>query len=166
MYQHFADVTGLLLSKGRPYFRKLVLGRGCPSERSAALEGNSILLAQSNAGEVAASLPPGESTACDNLCVIFKTGSSDVKRAAPLIVCRGQFLACAGLREEQRWTAGVSGQLHATERDRLYEGSLVEQHDEWEAGDRRYFSEASMTELATMNNPNKEVEMMPEITAA
>ncbi len=43
---------------------------------------------------------------------------------------------------------------------------LVEQHDEWEAGDRRYFSEASMTELAAMNNPHKEVEMMPEITAA
>jgi hypothetical protein len=29
---------------------------------------------------------------------------------------------------------------------------LVEQHDEWEAGDRRY-SEASMLELKNMNNP-------------
>jgi len=30
---------------------------------------------------------------------------------------------------------------------------LIEQHDEWEAAERRYFSEASMLELATMNNP-------------
>lgn len=31
--------------------------------------------------------------------------------------------------------------------------ALIEQHDEWEAGERRYFSEASMLKLATMNNP-------------
>lgn len=49
---------------------------------------------------------------------------------------------------------------------RLAGAVLVEQHDEWEAADRRYFSEASMAELAAMNNPNKEVEAMPEITAA
>ena len=28
---------------------------------------------------------------------------------------------------------------------------LIEQHDQWEAGERRYSSEASMLELATMN---------------
>jgi putative transposase len=49
---------------------------------------------------------------------------------------------------------------------RLAGAVLVEQHDEWEAGDRRYFSAASMAELAAMNNPTKEVEPMPEITAA
>ena len=49
---------------------------------------------------------------------------------------------------------------------RLAGAVLVEQHDEWEAGDRRYFSAASMAELADMNNPTKEVQPMPEITAA
>ncbi|ASD24218.1 hypothetical protein B7495_18210 (plasmid) [Cryobacterium sp. LW097] len=29
---------------------------------------------------------------------------------------------------------------------------LIEQHDEWGAGERRYFSEASMLELATRNS--------------
>lgn len=49
---------------------------------------------------------------------------------------------------------------------RLAGAVLVEQHDEWEAGDRRYFSAASMAELETMNNPDKEAVAMPEITAA
>ncbi|PRZ39645.1 transposase-like protein [Antricoccus suffuscus] len=49
---------------------------------------------------------------------------------------------------------------------RLAGAVLLEQHDEWEAGDRRYFSTASMAELAAMNNPEKEVEVMPEISAA
>jgi putative transposase len=49
---------------------------------------------------------------------------------------------------------------------RLAGAVLVEQHDEWEAGDRRYFSAASMAELEAMNHPAKEVETMPEITAA
>ncbi|TFC16890.1 hypothetical protein E3O46_17265 [Cryobacterium glucosi] len=46
---------------------------------------------------------------------------------------------------------------------------LIEQHDEWEAGERRYFSEASMLELATMNNPIKVIDeavIFPELAAA
>jgi len=46
---------------------------------------------------------------------------------------------------------------------------LIEQHDEWEAGDRRYFSESSMLELKTMNDPTiavPEVTPLPELIAA
>jgi putative transposase len=52
---------------------------------------------------------------------------------------------------------------------RLAGAVLVEQHDEWEAGDRRYFSESSMLELKTMNDPTvvvEEVTPLPELIAA
>ena len=52
---------------------------------------------------------------------------------------------------------------------RLAGAVLVEQHDEWEAGDRRYFSESSMLELKTMNDPTTTIEettTLPELIAA
>jgi len=52
---------------------------------------------------------------------------------------------------------------------RLAGSVLIEQHDEWEAGDRRYFSTASMLELKAMNAATETVEEMnliPELTAA
>jgi putative transposase len=53
---------------------------------------------------------------------------------------------------------------------RLAGAVLVEQHDEWEAGDHRYLSEASMAELKAMNTaatePIEDVILHPELTAA
>jgi putative transposase len=51
---------------------------------------------------------------------------------------------------------------------RLAGAVLVEQHAEWEAGDRRYFSESSRLELKTMNDPTtiEETTTLPELTAA
>ena len=52
---------------------------------------------------------------------------------------------------------------------RLAGSVLIEQHDEWEAGDRRYFSAASMLELKAMNVAAEtigEVNLIPELTAA
>jgi putative transposase len=53
---------------------------------------------------------------------------------------------------------------------RLAGAVLIEQHDEWAAGDRRYLSEASMATLHTMDAPDKDtieaVITLPELTAA
>ena len=42
----------------------------------------------------------------------------------------------------------------------------IEQHDEREAGERSYLSEASMLELATMNNPIDEAVILSELGRA
>jgi len=52
---------------------------------------------------------------------------------------------------------------------RLAGSVLIEQHDEWGAGDRRYFFAASMLELKAMNvsiEAVEEVNLTPELTAA
>jgi len=49
---------------------------------------------------------------------------------------------------------------------RLAGAVLIEQHDEWAASDRRYFSEASMTLLMTKTNPNEGQVNTPELMTA
>lgn len=50
---------------------------------------------------------------------------------------------------------------------RLAGAILLEQHDEWDAGERRYFSAASMLTVATMNQlPDEEAIAIPELSAA
>jgi transposase-like protein len=49
---------------------------------------------------------------------------------------------------------------------RLAGAVLVEQHDEWDAGDRRYLAAASMLELTVTTPPAEEVIAIPEIAAA
>ena len=49
---------------------------------------------------------------------------------------------------------------------RLAGAVLIEQHDEWAASDRRYFSEASMTLLMTKTNPNEGQVNPPELMTA
>jgi len=52
---------------------------------------------------------------------------------------------------------------------RLAGSVLIEQHDEWEAGDRLYSSEASMLELRIMNtavDTLEEVNTLPQLSAA
>lgn len=46
---------------------------------------------------------------------------------------------------------------------------LIEQRDEWEAAERRYFSSSSMLELAVMITAKaigEDVMILPELTAA
>jgi hypothetical protein len=43
---------------------------------------------------------------------------------------------------------------------------LIEQHDEWAASDRRYFSEASMTLLMTKINSHEGHVNTPELLTA
>jgi len=49
---------------------------------------------------------------------------------------------------------------------RLAGAVLVEQHDEWDAGERRYLTAASMLELTVTTPPAEEVIAIPEIVAA
>jgi len=49
---------------------------------------------------------------------------------------------------------------------RLAGAVLVEQHDEWDAGDRRYLAAASMLELTVTTPPTEEAIAIPEIVAA
>ncbi|ALE92324.1 hypothetical protein AOC05_08310 [Arthrobacter alpinus] len=75
-------------------------------------------------------------------------------------------------KEIKRRTVVVGVFPNAAALLRLAGSVLIEQHDEWEAAERRYFSEASMLELDTMNDPLEAIEaideavILPELGAA
>lgn len=73
------------------------------------------------------------------------------------------------LQQSQRRTDVVGVSPNAAALLRLAGSVLIEQHDEWEAGERRYFSSSSMLELAVMNSPVTVIDeavILPELTAA
>ena len=100
LYQHLSDAMRWLLSRGRPYFRKLILGKGDPADLSAGLVGNTILLAQPTTGQIQKQMPPPRHAFCDNLSVVFTTAREDVARAKPLHTSRSLYLRCAHLRQQ------------------------------------------------------------------
>ena len=114
-------------------------------------------------------------------------GRSHPKVAAMLTEAEGDLLAFAGFprrhwrqiwstnplervnKEIKRRTDVVGVFANAAALLRLAGSVLIEQHNEWEAGERRYFSETSMLELTTMNNPIEAIDeavILPELTAA
>ena len=100
LYQNLSAAMRMLLGRGRPLYRKLILGMGDPRDSSAALSGNAILLAQPTTGQIQAQLPPPRADMTDRVAVVFTTERQDVRRAQELIVSRSQYLACARLRKE------------------------------------------------------------------
>ena len=100
LYQQLSDVMKMLLSRGRPYFRKIVLGKGHPADVSAGLVGNTILLAQPNTGQIQKQLPPPRDAFGDALTVVFTTAREDVAKAKPLQVSRSLYLRCAHIRQQ------------------------------------------------------------------
>ena len=82
-FQDLSVVMKMLLSRGRAYYRKLILGKGDPAGASVGLIGNTVLLAQSTTGEIQNTMPPSRDAFCDSLTVIFTTSRQDVARAKP-----------------------------------------------------------------------------------
>ena len=90
--------TRLLLGFGRSCFRKLILGEGNRNEQYAALQGNTILLAQAQA-TTSQVLPPTEEEIGNSLVVAYCRSKQDVASAQMLIVSRSQYLRCAAIRK-------------------------------------------------------------------
>ena len=90
----------MLLSRGRPYLRKTILGRGASEEVSEGLLGNTILLAQPTTGQIQQQMPPPRDAFCDGLSVIFTTSRDEVAKAKPLQVSRSEYLECARIRQK------------------------------------------------------------------
>ena len=72
-FLNLSDGMRMLLCRGRPYFRKIILGKGDSTETSCALGGNALLLAQPSTGEIQKQMPPPANHFSDGLCIIFTT---------------------------------------------------------------------------------------------
>ena len=95
-HQGLSDAMRTLLGRGRPMYRKMILGKGNPSDSSAAIVGNHILLAQPTTGEIQAVLPPPPEQMSDRLSVVFTTSKQEVSSAKPLWVSRQKACVAPG----------------------------------------------------------------------
>ena len=87
------DTLGLrmLLSLGRPCFRKLVLGKGAKDERESGLLGNHVLLSQP-AAKLDDVLPPSGESLSDSFVALFGSSPEEVAKCQLLKVHREAYV--------------------------------------------------------------------------
>ena len=97
-YQGLTLGARLLLSKGRPCWRKLILGRGAEEDLQKGISGNTILLAQARP-QAQDICPPRTEDVQESLVVLFAKSINDVRGAQALMVDKAKYLECLRLRK-------------------------------------------------------------------
>jgi len=99
LYQGVGLGTRMLLSRGRPCWRKLILGKGEEEEQQKGITGNHILLAQAQP-EVDDVLPPTTESIQNSFVALFARSIDQVKKAQTLTVERQRYVQCLQLRKQ------------------------------------------------------------------